>query len=184
MLGAFEITIRAPDLIVTFQAARRKKQTEGQKYRDRHGRRRLSGSGTVMGPAEPVPVFPAVPVPAFRDRFFSTGRRRSEKMGQQFKGGGRGCNQRRKKSINPGRWTGWRSFPRWNGSFFLNHAALSPLPARAARALLTYAEEAAQLGGAAWPRWHGRFKQARPRAAAFLGAEPDERPTSRARRTG
>lgn len=65
-------------------------------------------------------------------------------------------------------------FPVLERIVFLNHAALSPLPARAARALLTYTEEAAQLGGAAWPRWNGRIKQARPRAAQFLGAGTDE----------
>ena len=65
-------------------------------------------------------------------------------------------------------------FPILKDLIFFNHAAVSPLPARAARALACYAEEAATLGGAAWPRWHGRLKQARAAAATLLGADLDE----------
>lgn len=65
-------------------------------------------------------------------------------------------------------------FPILERIVFLNHAAVSPLPARAARALLTYAEEACQNGAVAWPRWAARAKQARQRAAQLLGSQPDE----------
>lgn len=65
-------------------------------------------------------------------------------------------------------------FPILENMVFLNHAAVSPLPTRAARALLAYTEEACQMGAAAWPRWSARQKQTRQRAAALLGADPDE----------
>lgn len=69
----------------------------------------------------------------------------------------------------------WRhEFPVLDELVFLNHAAVAPLPARAAEALRTYADEACRMGGAAWPRWAGRLKQARHAAAALLGTTEEE----------
>lgn len=57
---------------------------------------------------------------------------------------------------------------------FLNHAAVSPLPRRAAEIIKQFADEACDVGAMAWMQWAGRVKQARTRAAQLLGAGEDE----------
>lgn len=56
---------------------------------------------------------------------------------------------------------------------FFNHAAVSPIPMRARRAIEAYAEEASTLGCVKWPEWAGRVERARVTAARFLGTGPD-----------
>ncbi len=65
-------------------------------------------------------------------------------------------------------------FPILERMVFFNHAAVAPLPWRAAEALRQYAGEAAELGATAWPAWAVRMREARRRAAALLGAGEDE----------
>lgn len=67
-----------------------------------------------------------------------------------------------------------REFPVLARINFLNHAAVSPLPRRAAEVVKHYADEATEAGAVAWPLWSARVKQARAHAAQLLGVGDDE----------
>lgn len=57
---------------------------------------------------------------------------------------------------------------------FLNHAAVAPIPRRAADALRAFADDASRLGGVGWQRWAGRLNAARQSAADLLAVPADE----------
>ncbi len=66
------------------------------------------------------------------------------------------------------------AFPVLGHADFLNHASVSPLPARSAAALRLYAGEAERLGGAAWLDWNQRVQRARLEASRLLRVDRDE----------
>ena len=57
---------------------------------------------------------------------------------------------------------------------YLNHAAVAPIPARAAQALARFAAQAAEQGGDAWPQWAAALRGARQRAGELLGVHENE----------
>jgi selenocysteine lyase/cysteine desulfurase len=57
---------------------------------------------------------------------------------------------------------------------FFNHAATSPIPNGARRAIIDYADEAAREGGMAWGRWNQRQHEVRALAAKLINANADE----------
>ncbi len=60
---------------------------------------------------------------------------------------------------------------RW---LYLDHAAVAPLPASARDAISDWANEAASDGDTAWPRWKAAVDRLRGKAAALIGAAPEE----------
>ena len=74
-----------------------------------------------------------------------------------------------------GRWEGFRKeMPVARRWAYLDHAAVSPLPARAREALLQWAGQACEDGDVHWPRWAARVEELRRSAASMLGATPEE----------
>ncbi|MBI5155037.1 aminotransferase class V-fold PLP-dependent enzyme [Candidatus Poribacteria bacterium] len=66
-------------------------------------------------------------------------------------------------------------FPSYaRGIIHLNHAGVSPLPARAAEAIARYAAEASETIFTTQPRWFAAMPAARECAARLLNAGPDE----------
>lgn len=65
-------------------------------------------------------------------------------------------------------------FPILEGSCFLNHAAVAPLPDRSARALRQWSREAQTEIGHIWPEWAARLRETRLNLARFIGATSDE----------
>jgi cysteine desulfurase/selenocysteine lyase len=61
-------------------------------------------------------------------------------------------------------------FPQQNDLFYLNHAAVSPWPARTARAVCAFAQENASSGARHYPQWLQREKLLRERLARITGA--------------
>ncbi|MHB8898303.1 MAG: aminotransferase class V-fold PLP-dependent enzyme [Thermoguttaceae bacterium] len=83
------------------------------------------------------------------------------------------------EASNPGAacgpWEGFRrEMPVARRKAYLDHAAVSPLPSRAHRALLRWAEQASENGDVDWPEWAGRVEQLRGFMAALLGAAVEE----------
>lgn len=72
-------------------------------------------------------------------------------------------------------WTAFREqmpvAERWA---YLDHAAVSPLPAPARRALLRWVEQAARDGDVHWPEWERKVEDLRHNAARLLRAAPEE----------
>ncbi len=67
-----------------------------------------------------------------------------------------------------------REFPVLAHVNFLNHAAVSPLPRRAAEMVQRFAREALEVGAVAWPEWAARIGRARARTAQLLACGQDE----------
>ena len=63
-----------------------------------------------------------------------------------------------------------REFPVRKNLVYLNHAAISPLPARVARAITEHTAEASSFGGLHWKTWYRRYDEIRDRAGRFLGS--------------
>ena len=57
---------------------------------------------------------------------------------------------------------------------YLNHAAVSPLPARVADAMTAHVQNVRERGAADWRRWYGMIESTRGKFARFIGAQPDE----------
>jgi cysteine desulfurase / selenocysteine lyase len=57
---------------------------------------------------------------------------------------------------------------------YFDHAAVAPLPAPAAEAMIAWAREAAALGGAGWLEWKVVREALRARAARLVGADIEE----------
>jgi cysteine desulfurase/selenocysteine lyase len=57
---------------------------------------------------------------------------------------------------------------------YFDHAAVAPIPQPTANAIVHWADEAANFGGAIWPRWKSARESLRMQAAQLVGAEPDE----------
>ena len=62
-----------------------------------------------------------------------------------------------------------REFPWRRATIQMNHAAVSPLPARGAAALADWARDAAERGPLAFPDWSARIAALRERGARLLG---------------
>jgi selenocysteine lyase/cysteine desulfurase len=62
-------------------------------------------------------------------------------------------------------------FPSRRTSVQFNHAAICPLPARAAAALLAYARNLAERGGLDWRQWPKKADEVRALAARIIGAD-------------
>ncbi|MFI5198105.1 MAG: aminotransferase class V-fold PLP-dependent enzyme [Thermoanaerobaculia bacterium] len=62
-------------------------------------------------------------------------------------------------------------FPSKKSSIQFNHAAICPLPARAAAALVEYARNLAERGGLDWRDWPKKADEVRLLAARLLGAD-------------
>lgn len=63
-------------------------------------------------------------------------------------------------------------FPTLQPRAYLNHAGISPPSLPVQRAIAAVAEDYAQHGGGAFPRWHAQRGVLRERIAALIGAEP------------
>jgi selenocysteine lyase/cysteine desulfurase len=73
------------------------------------------------------------------------------------------------------RWEDFRrQMPAADEWAYFDHAAVAPIPKPAADAILHWADEAANFGGAIWPRWKSARESLRSQAAQLVGAEPDE----------
>jgi selenocysteine lyase/cysteine desulfurase len=57
---------------------------------------------------------------------------------------------------------------------YFDHAAVAPIPAAAASALVEWTDDIARHGGAAWLKWKARREALRTRAAELIGAAPEE----------
>ncbi len=57
---------------------------------------------------------------------------------------------------------------------YFDHAAVAPIAGPAADAMIEWAHEAADFGGATWLKWKARREALRERAAALVGASADE----------
>ncbi len=57
---------------------------------------------------------------------------------------------------------------------YYDHAAVGPLPAPTAAAMIRYAEQASQQGDAVWMSWFGAVQKLRETAANLIGAAEDE----------
>jgi cysteine desulfurase / selenocysteine lyase len=57
---------------------------------------------------------------------------------------------------------------------YFDHAAVAPIPRPTADAMTRWADEAAEFGGAIWPKWKSVRESLRSQAAQFVGAELDE----------
>ncbi|HEX7529389.1 MAG TPA: aminotransferase class V-fold PLP-dependent enzyme, partial [Thermoanaerobaculia bacterium] len=62
-------------------------------------------------------------------------------------------------------------FPSKKSSIQFNHAAVCPLPARAAAALLAYAHNLTERGGLDWRDWPKKADEVRTLAARLVGAD-------------
>ncbi len=78
-------------------------------------------------------------------------------------------------SGNEALWTEFRHLMpvarRWA---YLDHAAVSPLPAPSCRALVEWAEEASINGDVNWAQWERQVEGLRTKAATLLGATTEE----------
>lgn len=66
------------------------------------------------------------------------------------------------------------AFPILAHCHYVNHAAISPWPARVARAVQAFADEASQQGALGYRHWLARESALRERLAGFLGAASAE----------
>ena len=64
-----------------------------------------------------------------------------------------------------------REFPSRRRSIQFNHAAVCPLPARAADALVAYAQTTAERGSLDWKAWTAETERLRASAARLIGAD-------------
>ena len=72
-------------------------------------------------------------------------------------------------------WNEWRAeFPSCAHIVHLNHAGLSPLPARVGRAIEAFAASAVMVGPGTSGEWTERAEVVRRDAAALLHARPEE----------
>ena len=72
-------------------------------------------------------------------------------------------------------WKGFRDqMPVARRWAYFDHAAVSPLPSRTQKALLQWAQQAADHGDIHWPEWAQRVEDLRRYAAQMLGATPEE----------
>ncbi len=67
-----------------------------------------------------------------------------------------------------------REFPVRRNLVYLNHAAVSPLPARVAGAMMAHVENSRDRGAADWRRTFGDIEKAHAKAARFIGAPAEE----------
>lgn len=74
--------------------------------------------------------------------------------------------------MDPARWRD--AFPVTQRYRYLDHATLGPLPRRVTEAMTRLLEERAAHGSLPLPRWTEAVEAARARAAAFIGARPEE----------
>lgn len=65
-------------------------------------------------------------------------------------------------------------FPVVERHCYLDHATMAPLPRRVADAVTRHLAERAERGSLSLPRWVAMVEAARARAAAFIGARPEE----------
>lgn len=65
-------------------------------------------------------------------------------------------------------------FPILASCLYVNHAAIAPWPARVARAVQDFADEASQQGALGYRHWLARESALRERLAGFIGAESAE----------
>ena len=78
------------------------------------------------------------------------------------------------KSFGP-LWRQWREeFPVTENLIYLNHAAVTPLPRRTARAMQGLAEDALQFGSLHYDRWLDAYEGLRVAAARLIGADRGE----------
>ncbi|WP_164103138.1 aminotransferase class V-fold PLP-dependent enzyme [Candidatus Laterigemmans baculatus] len=72
-------------------------------------------------------------------------------------------------------WQWWRRqmpiIQRWA---YFDHAAVAPLPAPAAAALVDFAQAASEQGDTVWPEWSANLGRLRSGIATWLHASPDE----------
>src|SRR6266446_5302214 len=57
---------------------------------------------------------------------------------------------------------------------YFDHAAVASIPNPAAEAMIRWAREAAEFGGAQWLKWKGTRESLRAQAARLVGAEVEE----------
>ena len=57
---------------------------------------------------------------------------------------------------------------------YFDHAAVAPLPQPTREIIQRWADEACQEGDTRWPQWSAAVEDTRRRAAALIGASPDE----------
>lgn len=62
-----------------------------------------------------------------------------------------------------------REFPVRKNLIYFNHAAVSPLPARVARAITDHTAEVSQFGAKNWKAWYRNYDVTREKAARLLG---------------
>lgn len=67
-----------------------------------------------------------------------------------------------------------REFPVLRRWVYLDHATMAPLPRRVVGAMARFLAERAERGSLVLPRWVERVEEVRRKAAAFIGARPEE----------
>jgi len=67
-----------------------------------------------------------------------------------------------------------REFPIVRQWVYFNHAAVAPLPARAAQAIRAFADQAAAHGATDYDSWKAAFQRCRELAARLIGCETNE----------
>ncbi len=67
-----------------------------------------------------------------------------------------------------------REFPVRKNFVYLNHAALAPLPARVAKAIVDHTADVSNFGVRNWKKWYRQYDETREKAARFIGANPDQ----------
>jgi selenocysteine lyase/cysteine desulfurase len=67
-----------------------------------------------------------------------------------------------------------REFPVRKNLIYLNHAALSAIPARVAMAIAKHNAEVSNFGALNWKTWFRRYDELREKVATFVGAKPEE----------
>jgi cysteine desulfurase / selenocysteine lyase len=67
-----------------------------------------------------------------------------------------------------------REFPVRRNLLYLNHAAVAPLPRRAADAMTAHVQNARDRGAADWRAWYGSVETAREKAARLIHAAASE----------
>ncbi len=78
-------------------------------------------------------------------------------------------------SVSEPLWQKYRDeFPVTQNLIYLNHAAVTPLPRRAAKAMQNLAEDALQFGSAHYDRWLDAYEGLRVAAARMIGANRSE----------
>jgi cysteine desulfurase/selenocysteine lyase len=78
-------------------------------------------------------------------------------------------------ALAPSDWEEFRrQIPAANEWAYFDHAAVAPIPNAAAEAMIRWAREAAEFGGAQWLKWKGARESLRASAARLVGAEIDE----------